>query len=144
MKNKSQTLGHIIALFQSNERVEQLHLDPQGIMGDKHYGKDQNRSLLITAKHSYDMAQEREIALQTGDLGENILVDFNPYSLKPGTQLQMGESIIEITQMSTLCKSLTALDSRLPKLLKHDRGIFAKVIKAGVINSTDPVIIINW
>ncbi|MEJ2414682.1 MAG: MOSC domain-containing protein, partial [Sulfurimonas sp.] len=55
-------------------------------------------------------------------------VDINPYSLIPGEKLQIGETLFEITQNCTLCKGLSSVNSKLPKVLKNDRGIFAKVI----------------
>jgi MOSC domain-containing protein YiiM len=72
-------------------------------------------------------------------LGENILIDYNPYDLPVGTKLEIGEVVLEISQHCTLCKSLTKVDNALPKLLKNDRGIFAKVVKSGNISLKDKI-----
>ena len=78
--------------------------------------------------------------MKYGDLGENIIVDFNPYTLEENSQIKIGEVTLEISQHCTLCKSLAKVDSKLPKLLKNDRGVFAKVIQAGKIDKDSEVI----
>ena len=140
--------GKILKLFISksgyDSRLEKasLELDTGGVCEDKFHGKDIKRSVLITSTLSYDKARENWIDIKLGELGENILVDFNPYNLELGTRLQIGEVILEISQHGTLCKSLCKVHSKLPKLLKDNRGIFAKVIKEGRINNEDPVCIL--
>lgn len=132
--------GKILALFESHKgeskRVEKsvLILDENGVQNDKFYAKDRERSVLISSTESYALAEESGIALAHGELGENIILDFNPYTLPIGTYLEIDEVVLQISQNCTLCKSLTKVDSRLPKLLKKDRGIFAKVIKSGVVS----------
>jgi len=131
----------ILSLFLNRNSVNSIGLDEKGVITDRHYGKDPLRSVLITSTHSYELAKSANIELSYGDLGENILVSFNPYSLKQGTKIVFDEVILEISNMSSLCKSLTKLDSKLPKLLKNDRGIFAKVIKGGVLKVGESITI---
>ncbi len=135
-------VGNILELFISKKSTNKILLDKSGIIGDKFYGKDINRSVLISTMESYKIAQDKNINLEYGLLGENILMDYNPYHLDTGKQIQIGEVILEISQICTLCKSLTKIDNKLPKLLKDDRGIFAKVIKAGEIKNRDRVYIL--
>jgi len=141
-----QNIGKILKLFEShtgkNERVEclNLNLDKRGVINDKFYNKDIERSVLISSIDSYKLAKEHNIEIKYGDLGENIIVDFNPYIFPSKFQIEIGEVILEISQHCTLCKSLTKIDSRLPVLLKNDRGIFAKVIRAGVIDRNSQII----
>jgi len=140
-----QEVGKILKLFISikgiEKRVEkeQLSVDENGILEDKFYAKDRQRSILLSSKESYLLTQEHSIDLDYGELGENILMDFNPYLLPVGTQLQIGEVILEITQACTICNHLSKIDKKLPKLLKDDRGIFAKVIKKGNIYNSDTI-----
>jgi len=140
-----QEVGKILKLFISikgiEKRVEQeqLSVDENGILEDKFYAKDRQRSILLSSKESYLLTQEQSINLNYGELGENILMDFNPYLLPIGTQLQIGEVILEITQACTICNHLSKIDKKLPKLLKDDRGIFAKVIKKGNIYNSDTI-----
>ncbi|HHB93650.1 MAG TPA: MOSC domain-containing protein [Campylobacterales bacterium] len=140
-----QQVGEVISLFISNkelsqrEKVNSIELDTNGIINDKFYAKDKNRSVLITSIDSYKMAKDKNIDLEYGLLGENLLIDYNPYSLTPKSQLLIGEVVLEIVQNCTICKSLTKIDNKLPKLLKDDRGVFAKVIKSGLISDGDKI-----
>lgn len=137
------SIGEVLELFISKKSVDRMFLDKKGVINDKFYAKDINRSVLISSIDSYKLAQDRDIELDYGQLGENILIDYNPYRLKSGARIQIGEAILEISQNCTLCKSLTKIDNKLPKLLKDDRGIFAKVIKAGEIKERDKIYLIK-
>lgn len=132
---KKNTQGKVLKLFitkndlnKTRESPISINVDENGIVNDKFYGKNDQRAILITTVQSYEMASSNDIHLPQGSLGENILIDINPYHLKPGEILTIGDATLEITQNCTLCKGLTQIDNRLPKLLKHDRGIFAKVV----------------
>lgn len=127
--------GKVLKLFITCDDENKTRLSPEvitvnnnGVLEDKFYNKDLSRSVLITSIQSYEMALHEGIEIEPGSLGENILVDLNPYSLLPGDQLQIGDTVLEITQNGTLCKGLSSVSPKLPKLLKNDRGIFAKVI----------------
>jgi len=133
MKENNQ--GEVIKLYitkndKNKTRVSMpsINLDFQGIIDDKFYAKNNQRAILITSKDSYNLAQKNNINIEAGVLGENILIDINPYNLLGGDKVQIGDVILEITQNCTLCKGLTTINSKLPKLLKNDRGIFATLI----------------
>ena len=139
--------GKVLKLFitkddkdKTRETPQKLQVDEAGIIGDKFYAKDSQRAILISSMESYRLTQENGIDIAVGALGENLLVDINPYHLTPGERLQIGETILEITQNCTLCKGLSSVNSKLPKLLKNDRGIFAKVVNGpSTINIGDSV-----
>jgi MOSC domain-containing protein YiiM len=127
--------GKVIALYittkdttKKREKKDEISINKEGIIGDKFYAKDDARAILITSLDSYKLAKENSIELPEGALGENILIDINPYHLLPGERLQIGDILLEITQNCTLCKGLSTLNSKLPKLLKNDRGVFAKIV----------------
>jgi len=138
-------VGHIISLFISNkenkQRVEKnlITLDTKGITEDKFYNKDIQRSVLITSIQSYNLVKEYHISMPYSSLGENLLIDYNPYHLLPGSRLHIGSCILEISQYCTICDHLSIIDKRVPNLLKNDRGIFAKVIKSGEIKKKDTI-----
>jgi len=142
-------VGNILSLYRSiteekNPQKEvRLLLDKKGIQGDKHYNSNLQRSVLIASKESYILAQKHQIEVPYGLLGENILVDYNPYTLAIGRQLQIGDTLLEISQPCPLCTHLTHIDHKLPKLLKDDRGIFARVIKAGKIEIGDRIYLLS-
>jgi len=136
-------VGKIIALFLSTPEGKQeqtyLELDREGVIGDKFHAKDISRSVLISSLASYKLAQEHGIDVAFSTLGENILMDYNPYHLAPGDKLQIGEVILQISQNCTLCNSLSKVDKKLPKILKNDRGIFARVIQNGSVKQGDTI-----
>jgi MOSC domain-containing protein YiiM len=143
----SKSTATVLSLFitdaeKSTQACDMLDMDNQGIVGDKHYGKDPNRTVLITSVKAYDILKQNGISASHGSLGENLVVDFDLDALKPGDQLQIGEVVVEIAQNCTLCNHLSAIDKRVPKLLRHDRGIFAKVVQGGRLHLNDEVRVI--
>jgi len=138
-------IGQILELFISKKdtlnRISKsiIKLDLDGVTTDKFYAKDLERSVLLTTIESYKMAECKNIYMPYGSLGENILIDYNPYSLSVGTQIQIGEVVLEITQNCTICNHLALIDKSLPSLLKKDRGIFVKVIEIGSIEKGDKI-----
>ena len=140
-------VGKVLELFYSTDsgrvNTDKLTLDEKGVVEDKYYNKDIQRSVLITSIESYELAVNQGIDTPYSALGENVLIDYNPYHLKPGARVMVGDLKLEISQNCTLCKSLAKVDARLPKLLKNDRGIFAKVISRGTIRKGDNIYLLS-
>lgn len=139
--------GTVHSLFVSTKDIprsskESILVDKEGIIEDKFYAKDIQRSILIASLDSYILANKNEIDVDYGSLGENILIDINPYGLKEGDKISIGEVILEITQNCTICNSLAKIDKKLPSLLQNDRGIFAKTFKSGTIYKGDSLKVI--
>lgn len=140
-------VGNVLELFYSTKdgrvNTTELALDDRGVIEDKYYNKDIQRSVLITSQESYKLAASHGIDMSYSELGDNILIDYNPYHLKPGARIKIGDLVLEISQNCTLCKSLAKVDARLPKLLKDDRGIFAKVINGSTIHKGDNIYLLS-
>ena len=136
---QSTHVGKVLALFISTKEsatpIEKMviNVDEKGIIGNKHYDTDTQRSILITSIESYTLAKNNQIKMPHSSLGENLLIDYNPYTLPIGSKLQIGNAILEISQNCTLCNHLSNIDKKLPQLLKKDRGIFGKVVQNGSI-----------
>ncbi len=147
--SKIAPIGRVVELFVSQKshatrlKQDKIKVDLGGIIGDKYHNKDINRSILLTTTYSYNLAKNHNINFDFGLLGENILIDYNPYHLKSGTMLQIGTAILEISQNCTICNHLSKVDKRLPTLLKNDRGIFVKVAKEGDIALNDKIYLID-
>ena len=141
----SKSIGEVLELFVSvkgdSTRIAKkiIELNEDGVVGDKFYAKDRERSVLLTTIDSYNMALAHNIEMSYGSLGENILIDYNPYLLPIGTKIQMGEVVLEVSQKCTICNHLSIIDKSLPKLLKDDRGIFVKVVEVGSIKKGDKI-----
>jgi MOSC domain-containing protein YiiM len=145
VKNVGKVINLFVSVQGSSTRVEKesVNLDQKGIIEDKYYDTNINRSVLITSEASYTLANDHNIQLPFGSLGENILINYDPYHLNAGDQLRMGEVILEISQNCTMCDHLSKIDKNLPELLKDDRGIFARVIEGGVIKKEDEIYLLN-
>jgi MOSC domain-containing protein YiiM len=100
------TEGKVLELFitkndvnKTRESVTSINVDKAGIVGDKFYNKNIKRSILLTSKESYILSSKNNIDISYGSLGENILMDINPYALSTGDKLIIGETELEITQI---------------------------------------------
>lgn len=131
-------LGTTPGLPKSQVEVLEL-LAGFGAKGDRHAGKDPDRAVLVAGLPAYAKAHGAGIALPYGALGENLLLDLDPHGLPPGTQLQVGEALLEFSYVCTVCSSLSQFDLRLPKLLYGGRGLYARVLVGGVVRVGDPV-----
>ncbi len=140
-------VGNIFSLFYSTANGQttsiELLLDEKGVIDDKHYNSNIDRSVLITSLDSYKLIKSANIDVSHGLLGENLLIDYNPYHLNTGDRLKIGSVILEISQHCTLCKGFAKLDTKLPKLLKNDRGVFAKVLESGSIKKNDFIYLLD-
>jgi MOSC domain-containing protein YiiM len=141
----STRVGSVLKLFTSksgtSERFAQnkLTLDGLGVVDDKFYGRNIERSVLVASTASYELVKTYGIEMPFGYLGENILMDYNPYALEVGKRLKIGDVTLEISQHCTICNHLTTIDVKIPTLLKNDRGIFVKVVEDGEIYEGDGV-----
>jgi MOSC domain-containing protein YiiM len=138
MKNIGKVLQTFSATKESSglprPEVFELNLiENFGIENDKFAGKKLDQTVMIVGLKSYDIAKQNNIYLSFGCLGENILLDFDPHDFEVGKQICIGDSIIEITQICTVCNHLSIFDKNLPTLLKSHRGLYCKIIKSGII-----------
>lgn len=104
-----------------------------GIENDKFAGKKLDQTVMIVGLKSYEIAKQNNIDLEIGCLGENILLDFDPHDFEVGKQLFIEDTILEITQICTVCSHLSLFDNNLPTLLKGHRGLYCRIIKSGII-----------
>jgi len=137
----------VIKLFISKKdkktitEVSNIVCDTYGIIEDKFYKKDKNRSILLSSLDSYNLIKENNIDIEYGRLGENILFDFDPHLLELGSRLYIGDCILEISQECTVCNHLSIIDKKLPKLINKNRGIFAYCLNNGIISLDNKVYI---
>lgn len=136
------TIGKVLKTFSATKEssglprpsVESLNLIVGlGIENDKFAGKKLEQTVMIVGMKSYEIALENEIKLELGSLGENILLDFDPHDFNIDEEIFIGDSIIKITQICTVCNHLSVFDKELPNLLKSHRGLYCKIIKSGLI-----------
>lgn len=136
-------LGKVLETFSATKdssglprpKVEELNLiEGFGIEHDKFAGKKLDQTVMIVGLESYEIAKKHGVELVLGSLGENILVDFDPHDFEVGTNFKIGDSVIEITQVCTVCSHLAVFGEDLPQLLKSHRGLYCKIVQSGKIN----------
>lgn len=123
------------------ERTRALTLiRDHGARGDRHAGRDPARAVLLTSSASYDYLAEHGLVLTYGALGENLVVKgLEPEDLPAATRLRVGDTVLELATPCTVCSNLSVIDLRLPKLVYGRRGVYARVVRGGVIEEGDRV-----
>lgn len=115
--------------------VEENH----GIIGDAHSG-DWHRQVSLLAQESINKMRSKGLDVHAGDFGENITtLGIDLVSLKIGERLQVGESLLEVTQIGKECHNRCAIYYQAGDCVMPKEGIFARVIAGGTVRPVDHV-----
>ena len=111
-----------------------------GIVGDAHAG-DWHRQISLLAEESIDAMRPRSpIALDPGVFAENINTEgIYLKGLPVGTHLRIGETELEVTQIGKECHNDCAIKQAVGKCVMPTEGIFAVVVKEGVVRPGDGI-----
>ena len=111
-----------------------------GIVGDAHAG-DWHRQISLLAEESIDSMRPRfPIALDPGVFAENINTEgIDLKGLPVGTRLRIGETEVEVTQIGKECHNDCAIKKAVGKCVMPTEGIFAVVVKEGVVRPGDEI-----
>lgn len=111
-----------------------------GFEGDAHAGK-WHRQVSLLAKESIEKSKGLPTdGLCHGVFAENITTeDIELYTIPVGTQLRVGECIIEISQIGKECHEGCAIQKLVGKCVMPREGVFAKVIKGGKVFEGDSI-----
>ncbi|SET69096.1 MOSC domain-containing protein YiiM [Natronincola peptidivorans] len=115
-----------------------------GIEGDAH-GGDWHRQVSLLGKESADKIKAQGVSyIKEGIFAENITTEgINLYSLPIGTQLKIGETIQEVTQIGKECHDRCAIYHKVGDCVMPREGIFTKVLKGGVVLPGDAIEVIE-
>ncbi|HKX26438.1 MAG TPA: MOSC domain-containing protein [Blastocatellia bacterium] len=121
--------------------VESAELVPNyGLDGDTHAGRDPDRQVSLFSTEVLRDLQAEGFNVSAPELSTNLLTEnIALNSLKPGTQLRVGETVIEIVEERKPCRSITRIDHRLPKRLYGQCGQLARIVKGGSIRTGDQI-----
>lgn len=76
-----------------------------------------------------------------GSFAENLTTEgIELYSLPIGTKLQMNEVIMEVTQIGKVCHEKCTIYRQVGDCVMPKEGIFARVIKGGIIKPGDTIV----
>ena len=110
-----------------------------GIVGDAHAG-EWHRQVSLLATESIDKMRALGLDVTAGDFAENITTSgIELVSLPIGTRLQVGETLLEVTQIGKECHTRCAIYYQAGDCVMPKEGIFARVIAGGTIRPGDQV-----
>ena len=139
-------MAHVVAVCVSEKKgerktpVDSVELrENHGIIGDAHAG-DWHRQVSLLATESIDKMRALGLDVTSGDFAENITTSgIELVSLPIGTRLQVGETLLEVTQIGKECHTRCAIFYQAGDCVMPKEGIFARVITGGMIRPGDGV-----
>jgi len=141
--------GKIIALSVSKKKgipktnVERVTLiENYGMEGDAHAG-NWHRQISLLAIESIEKMRAKGLNVRPGAFAENITTEFIDLpGLNVGDRIVVGESELEITQIGKDCHTKCAIYYQTGDCVMPREGIFARVLKGGIIKVDDEIKII--
>ena len=110
-----------------------------GIIDDAHAG-EWHRQVSLLAQESIDKMRALGLDVTAGDFAENITTSgINLVSLPIGSRLQIGETLLEVTQIGKECHTRCAIFYQAGDCVMPKEGIFVKVISGGTIRPGDGI-----
>ena len=115
-----------------------------GLKGDAH-GGNWHRQVSFLGQESIDKVTAQGIeGLCTGKFAENITTEgIILYELPIGTKVQIADVLFEVTQIGKECHQKCAIFHQVGECVMPKEGIFAKVLKGGIIKAGDEILVIE-
>lgn len=138
-------MGEIKAINISRVRGTRKETVPQvtliegyGLEGDAHAGS-WHRQVSLLSYEAFQDFEERGAGVVPGDFGENLLVSgFDFKNLPVGTRFRSGEVLMEMTQIGKECHAGCDIFKRMGDCIMPREGVFAVVLRGGVLREGDP------
>ena len=139
-------MGRIVAICTSKKKGTQKTEAPVavlragwGIEGDAHAGA-WHRQVSLLALEKIEEFKARGARVDYGAFGENLVVEgFDLSDIPVGTCLQLGEALVELTQLGKECHSHCAIHQAMGDCIMPREGVFARVVKGGEIHPGDEI-----
>ena len=136
--------GRILAVCLSEKKGTQKYPVPEirlvedwGIEGDAHAGK-WHRQVSLLSFEKIEEFRARGAEVELGAFGENIVAEgFDLRSIPVGTRFRIGEALLEMTQIGKECHTHCAIHKIMGDCIMPREGVFAKVLKGGVVRPGD-------
>ena len=124
--------------------VEQIELKiDHGIVGDAHAGNWHRQVSFLDLSSFGKMRNSATVDLRPGIFAENITTEgIDLWHLPIGTQLQLGEAVLEITQIGKECHRHCQVFRQVGDCVMPREGIFGIVIKEGIVKPGQDIKII--
>ena len=139
-------MGKILAICISEKKgtqkkpIESARLvEEWGIEGDAHVGK-WHRQVSMLSFEKIEAFREKGADVDFGAFGENLVVEgFDLSKVPVGTKFQIGEAILELTQIGKECHTHCQIYQTMGECIMPREGVFAVVLKGGQIRNGDTV-----
>ena len=114
-----------------------------GIEGDGHAGP-WHRQVSLLAQESIDTMVAKGLDVGAGDFAENITTQGIDLCVLPlGTRLELGASLVELTQLGKVCHDRCAIYYQAGDCVMPREGIFVRVLRGGEVASGDTVAVVS-
>lgn len=114
-----------------------------GIVDDAHAG-NWHRQISLLAKESIDKMRRLGLDVDNGDFAENLTtIGIDLPQLPVGTQLKIGKTLLEITQIGKECHNRCAIYHQAGDCVMPKDGVFARVLVSGWIRPGDRIILLD-
>ena len=142
-------MGKILAICTSPKRgtvkteVPSAVLTPEwGIVSDAHGGNWHRQVSLLSAEKIE--AFRKKIWVDYGAFGENLVIEgFDFRSLPVTSRFAIGDVVLEMTQIGKECHSDCAIKKAVGRCVMPTEGIFAVVVREGVVRPGDEIEILE-
>ena len=143
-------MGRVIAVNTSDRKGIVKHQIEEGyfkvnhgLEGDAHAG-NWHRQVSLLGVESIEKIRALGIKVEAGKFAENITTEgIILYELEIGTVLMAGEVLLEITQIGKECHLGCEIRRLVGDCVMPREGVFAKVLKEGIIRSGDEITVIK-
>lgn len=142
--------GSVFALCISEKKGTEKHevdharfIINHGIEGDAHAGK-WHRQVSLLAEEKVEEFRARGADVDNGAFGENVLISgLDPAALPIGTTVQIGEAILQVTQLGKECHAHCRIYDAVGDCIMPREGVFAEVLHGGIVTKGDVVQILG-
>ncbi|HWP96236.1 MAG TPA: MOSC domain-containing protein [Syntrophomonadaceae bacterium] len=143
--------GKVLAVNISEKRGEKKHNIKEallkvgfGIEQDAH-GGDWHRQVSLLSLSSVDKMRAMGVEIDYGDFAENITLEgINVCELPLGARIQVGEALLEMTQIGKECHNKAcAIKKQVGDCVMPREGVFTRVLSGGWVRVGDQVEVLD-
>lgn len=139
-------MGKIIAVCKSENKGERKVnvssarlVENFGVEGDAH-GGSWHRQVSLLAAESIAKMIDKGLKVGPGDFAENLTTEgIDLTALPVGAKLRAGDALLEVTQIGKKCHARCAIYEQAGDCIMPREGIFAKVLRGGVVFAGDNI-----
>ena len=108
-----------------------------GIENDAH-GGNWHRQISLLSQEKVDAFRRKGAEVKPGAFGENLIVEGIDFSsLSVGTRFQIGDVLLELTQIGKECHQHCQIYQKMGDCIMPREGVFSQVVKGGRIRTGD-------